>query len=76
MPTQVILKYTSFNFKLTDEKGNKGYNWCDKIGMSFQSKDSNGTMFEIMNMVNVNKYNISMCIQLSNNDIIYFDNTI
>ena len=49
MPTQKILQNTTFNFKLTNENGTKGYIWCEDILMSFQNKDSNGTMKEIIN---------------------------
>ena len=43
MPTQKILQNTSFNFKLTDEKGEKGYAWCQDLHMSFQNKDGGRT---------------------------------
>jgi hypothetical protein len=55
MPTQKILKTTTFNFKLTNENGEKGYRWCDDIRMSFQNKNATGTLKEIVNMVKVNK---------------------
>lgn len=35
---QKILQNTIFNFKLTEERGEKGYNWYDGINMSYQSK--------------------------------------
>jgi hypothetical protein len=31
MPTQKILQTTTFNFKLTDEKGIYGYYWCEEV---------------------------------------------
>ena len=31
MPSQKILQTTTFNFKLKDNNGEKGYNWCDNI---------------------------------------------
>ena len=64
MPTQKILQTTTFNFKLTNEKGEHGYNWNDSIRMSFQSKDSMGTLKEIINMVKVNKFTIKLSIKL------------
>ena len=73
MPAQKILQKTSFNFKLTDEKGEKGYTWCQNLHMSFQSKDSNHTLQEIITMINVNSYNIKMTIKLSEGEIVCFD---
>lgn len=43
MPTQKISQNTEFNFKLTNENGEKRYNWNDDIKMSYQSKDAKGT---------------------------------
>jgi len=72
MPTQKILQTTTFNFKLTNENGEKGYNWCDDIHMSFQSKDARGTLKEIINMVKVNKLTIKLSIKLETGRIIHF----
>ena len=72
MPTQKILKKTTFNLKLTDEDGEKGYCWCDDIRMSFQSKDSTGTLKEIVNMVKVNKMSIDVSIKLDTGRIVHF----
>ena len=72
MPTQKILQTTTFNFKLTNENGENGYNWNDSIRMSFQSKDSMGTLKEIINMVKVNKFTIELSIKLETDRIIHF----
>ena len=64
MLPQKILQNTAFNFKLTKEKGEKGYNWESRINMSFQSKNSDGTMEEIIKMVRTNNYSIDMSIEL------------
>ena len=72
MPTQKILQTTTFNFKLTNENGEHGYNWNDSIRMSFQSKDSMGTLKEIINMVKVNKFTIKLSIKLETDRIIHF----
>jgi len=72
MPTQKILQTTTFNFKLTNEKGKKGYNWCDDIHMSFQSKDATGTLKEIVNMVKVNKLTFDLSIKLETGRIVHF----
>ena len=72
MPTQKILKTTTFNFKLTNENGEKGYKLCDDIHMSFQNKDAIGTLKEILNMVKVNKLTIKLSIKLETGRIVHF----
>ena len=72
MPTQKILQTTTFNFKLTNENGEKGYKWCDDIHMSFQNKDARGTLKEILNMVKVNKLTIKLSIKLETGRIVHF----
>ena len=74
MPTQKILQNTTFNFKLTNENGEKGYSWIPSINMSFQSKDAFGTLKEILHMVNINNMTIKLCIKLETGKIIYFKN--
>ena len=64
MPTQLILQNTTFNMKLTDEKGLNGYNWDSILKLSIQNKDSNGTMKEIIKMIKINNYNIFIHIKL------------
>lgn len=72
MPTQQILQNTSFNFKLTNENGKKGYKWCSNINMSFQNKDAMETLKEIINMVKINKMSIYLSIKLNTKQIINF----
>ena len=72
MPSQKILQTTTFNFKLTNETGEKGYKWCDDIHMSFQNKDARGTLKEILNMVKVNKLTIKLSIKLETGRIVHF----
>ena len=72
MPAQKILQTTTFNFKLTNENGEKGYNWCDVIHMSFQSKNATGTIKEILNMIKVNNFSINLTIKLDTGRIIHF----
>tara|TARA_A100001011_G_C14306209_1_gene843253 strand:+ start:2586 stop:2825 length:240 start_codon:yes stop_codon:yes gene_type:complete len=69
---QKVLQTTTFNFKLTNENGEKGYNWCDDIRMSFQSKSAEGTLKEIVNMVKVNKLTIDLSIKLETGRIVHF----
>lgn len=72
MPAQKILENTKFNLKSTNENGIKGYNWCEKIKMSIQNKDANGTMKEILNMLKINNYNIKISIKLETGRVICF----
>ena len=72
MPTQKILQNTTFNFKLTNENGDKGYKWCSHINMSFQNKDASGTLKEVLHMVKVNKMTIHLSIKLETGRIVYF----
>ncbi len=57
-----ILKTTTFNIKLTNEAKKNGYNWCDDIQLSFQHKDSCGTLREIINMIKINNFTIDLVI--------------
>ena len=72
MPTQKILQNTLFNFKLANTNGELGYNWDDKINMSFQNKNANGCIKEIINMCRINDYSIDILIKLENNNNINF----
>jgi hypothetical protein len=72
MPVQKILQTTTFNFKLTNENGEKGYRWCNDLNMSFQNKDATGTLKEIVNMVKVNKLTIKLSIKLETGRIVHF----
>jgi hypothetical protein len=72
MPVNRVLHLTTFNMKLTNEGGKNGYRWIDDLGISAQYKCSNGTMTEILNMVNHNNYYINMIIQLANGEKIFF----
>ena len=69
-----ILQNTTFNIKLTNENGNKGYIWCPEINMSVQRKETKGTLKEIIKMINVNNYKIDIQIKLINDEIINYKN--
>ena len=72
MPVQKILQTTSYNFKLTNENGEKGYKWCDSIQMSFQNKDSSSALKEILKMIKVNNLGIELIIKLETGRTIYY----
>jgi hypothetical protein len=72
MPSQKILQTTSFNIKLTNENDLNGYKWCPEINMSVQAKDQHETLKEIIKLVKINNYSLSLSLKISNNDIICF----
>jgi hypothetical protein len=72
MAASTILQNTTFNIKLTNENGNKGYDWCPEIYMSIQKKDANGTLKEIIKMIKINNYKIDIGIKLSSNEMIKY----
>ena len=72
MPTQKILQTTTFNMKLTNENGLKGYTWHPKLNLSVQGKCANKCMKEIINMIHINNYSINITIQLERDKIIKF----
>jgi predicted RecB family nuclease len=70
MSVQMILQKTTFNFALANINGINGYNWNSELNMSFQSKDANSTMKEILNMIEINNFNIEIKIKLKNGVIL------
>ena len=72
MPNQQILQTTTFNFKLINQNGERGYNWCRHINMSFQDKASEGALKEIIKMVKVNNISINLSIKLQTGRIVHF----
>ena len=72
MPTQKIVQNTTFNVKLTNEKGEKGYQWDDSLKISIQNKDANGTMKEIIKMCKINNFRLDISIKLEDNKLIQF----
>lgn len=73
MPTQKILQNTSYDFKMTHEKGHNGFWWNEKLSMSLRLKNTNDTVKEIVNMVKLNGYKLIMTIELKNKTFIEFN---
>jgi hypothetical protein len=73
MPTQKILQNTSYEFKMTAEKGHNGFWWNEKLSMSLRLKNTNDTVKEIVNMVKLNGYRLIMTIELKNKTFIEFN---
>uniref|UniRef100_A0A6C0LNW5 Uncharacterized protein n=1 Tax=viral metagenome TaxID=1070528 RepID=A0A6C0LNW5_9ZZZZ len=64
MEKQEILENTTFKFKSGNKRGVKGYNWFEEINMSFQNRDANATLKEIIYFVKINNYAIDLSITL------------
>jgi len=71
MEKKEILDNTTFKFKYGNKRGVKGYNFCEEINMSFQNRDSNATLKEILRMVKLNNLAIYLSIKLENGDIVH-----
>ena len=71
MEKKEILDNTTFTFKYGNKRGVKGYNFCEEINMSFQNRDSNSTLKEILRMVKLNNLAIYLSIKLENGDIVH-----
>lgn len=72
IPAQKVLQNTSFNIKLTDEKGVKGYNWQPEILMSVQGKAAHETCLEILNFITICSYSMEITIQLQTGQVINY----
>ncbi len=72
MTTEKILQNTTFNFKLQNVNGEKGFNWCEEIKMSVQNKDANSTIKEIIKMVHLNNLQFEIAIKLKSDNVIYY----
>ena len=71
MEKQDILDNTTFKFKSGNKRGVKGYNLCEGINMSFQNRDSNATLNEILRMVKLNNLAIYLSIKLETGEIVH-----
>lgn len=73
MEKQTILSNTTFKFKNGNKRGVKNYNWCEGINMSFQDRDSNAALRELLYMVKVNDYTIDLLITLKTGETVRFN---
>mgnify|MGYP000851903634 CR=1 FL=1 len=73
MSIQKILQNTTFNIKLGDLEGEDSYIYHHELKFSFQHKGSNKTFEEIVNMINLNNYEMELKIKLYNGDIIEYN---
>jgi hypothetical protein len=73
MPAQQLLQNTTFDFKMTHEKGFQGFWWNESLNMSLRLKNKNETLKEIIKMVKLNGYKLMMTVQLKNKTILQFE---
>jgi hypothetical protein len=64
-----ILHNSTYNFKLTKENGINGYYYNKDIELSFQSKDANGALTEIIRLIKEYKYTFYINIRLMDGDL-------
>jgi hypothetical protein len=74
MEKQKILENTTYKFKNGNKRGAKGYNWCERINMSFQDRNSNAALQEILCMVKVNNLAIDLKITLDTGESVHIVN--
>jgi len=70
-PNPIISEHSTCNWISTKKHGEKGYWWCEDIGMSVQNKDAKGTLREILKMTEVNNFTIKLTIKLKNGVIVH-----
>ena len=71
MPLNTILKNTTMNIT-TEERNTDGYRHHPALGFSYQSKDTKGTLREIIQMCRVQNYFLELKIQLKDGRIVLF----
>jgi len=63
---------TKFNIKRGDYKNINGYQFCKRMNLSFQNKNSNQTLEEILHIVRRNKIHFKILIELENGNNIFY----
>jgi hypothetical protein len=63
---------TKFNIKRGDYKNIDGYHFCKRMNLSFQNKNSNQTLKEILHIVRRNKIHFKILIELENGNNIFY----
>ena len=53
----------------------KGFNYIEELQISFQGKDANGTMKDILTLIEANNYSINITIKLKDNTLFYYENS-
>jgi hypothetical protein len=71
MDFDAIQDNTTFNIT-TEKRNTEGYHYHPALGFSYQSKDTKGTLREIIQMCRVQNYSLEMKIQLKDGRIVLF----
>lgn len=75
MPLTLFMLNTTFNLRFIKEECIiDGFRWCPELRCSFQNKDSEGTIIEILNMVRLNEFTIDLTIKLKNGEEVNYKN--
>jgi hypothetical protein len=69
-----IIENSGLNVSKKNMEGRKGYRWVEKLGLSVQSKNPNGYMLAILNIIFRYEMSINICIVLCNGNIINYKN--
>ena len=56
----------------TEELYDRGFDYYPDLKLSIQGTEAKQKLFEIINMIKINKFHIDLQIQLKNNDIVNF----
>jgi len=70
-PLNTIRDNTTFNIT-TEKRNTDGYRYHPALGFSYQSKNTKGTLREIIQMCRVKNYSLEMKIQLKDGRIVLF----
>lgn len=67
-----IIKSDEFNVKLRNQRGDDGYIWSEEVGLSIKLYSNAITLRKIINIVNFNKWHMTIVIKIHNNKVIQF----
>ena len=72
MSNERVIQTTKFKFSLKDESENNMLVWYEEINMYVATKDANNTFKELLNMIKINNYSITISIKLKEGRVIQF----
>ena len=72
MSIERVIQTTKFTFSLKDESENNMLVWYEEINMYVATKDANNTFKELLNMIKINNYSITISIKLKEGRVIQF----
>jgi hypothetical protein len=72
MSIERVIQTTKFTFSLKDESENNMLVLYEEINMYVATKDANNTFKELLNMIKINNYSITISIKLKEGRVIQF----